>query len=141
MSSLASNASSKVNTNKQLIDDMIRMATSMTKSGTSSIGQVHSPISRQSEQKAFSRSSPVNRVSMSEQSFSNSSLSIASDKKYVRKVSLGNGDSYEGEISNKMFNGKGTYNYRNGDKYVGDFEDNIKSGRGKLFICIKKIMN
>jgi tetratricopeptide (TPR) repeat protein len=45
-----------------------------------------------------------------------------------------NGDKYEGEFTNRKFNGKGTYTYANGDKYVGEFVDGKFTGRG-TFTC------
>ena len=49
----------------------------------------------------------------------------------IKLVSMGNGDSYEGEIVKNKFNGQGTYFYKNGDRYTGDFVDNNKHGKGK----------
>jgi hypothetical protein len=45
-----------------------------------------------------------------------------------------NGDKYEGEITNRKFNGKGIYTYANGDKYVGEFVDGKFTSRG-TFTC------
>jgi hypothetical protein len=45
-----------------------------------------------------------------------------------------NGDKYEGEFTNRKFNGKGTYTYANGDQYEGEFVDGKFAGRG-TFIC------
>jgi hypothetical protein len=48
--------------------------------------------------------------------------------------SYSNGDKYEGEFTNREFNGKGTYTFANGDKYVGEFVDGKFTGRG-TFTC------
>jgi tetratricopeptide (TPR) repeat protein len=45
-----------------------------------------------------------------------------------------NGDKYEGEFTNRNFNGKGTYTYANGDKYVGEFVDGKFTSKG-TFTC------
>ena len=45
-----------------------------------------------------------------------------------------NGDKYEGEFTNRKFNGKGTYTYANGDKYEGEFVDGKFTGKG-TFTC------
>jgi tetratricopeptide (TPR) repeat protein len=45
-----------------------------------------------------------------------------------------NGDKYEGEFTNRQFNGKGTYTYANGDKYEGEFVDGKFTGKG-TFTC------
>ncbi|MDI6764759.1 MAG: tetratricopeptide repeat protein [Thermodesulfobacteriota bacterium] len=45
-----------------------------------------------------------------------------------------NGDKYEGEFTNRKFNGKGTYTYANGDKYVGEFVDGKFTSKG-TFTC------
>lgn len=48
----------------------------------------------------------------------------------VKKVTMGNGDTYEGDIVKNRFNGHGTYFYKNGDQYIGDFVDNVQQGKG-----------
>lgn len=45
-----------------------------------------------------------------------------------------NGDKYDGEFTNRQFNGKGTYTYANGDKYVGEFVDGKFTSKG-TFTC------
>jgi hypothetical protein len=45
-----------------------------------------------------------------------------------------NGDKYEGEFTNRKFNGRGTYTYENGDKYEGEFVDGKFTGKG-TFTC------
>jgi hypothetical protein len=45
-----------------------------------------------------------------------------------------NGDKYEGEFTNRQFNGKGTYTYANGDKYEGEFVNGKFTSKG-TFTC------
>jgi hypothetical protein len=45
-----------------------------------------------------------------------------------------NGDKYEGDFTNRQFNGKGTYTYANGDKYIGEFVDGKFTSKG-TFTC------
>jgi len=45
-----------------------------------------------------------------------------------------NGDKYEGEFTNRKFNGKGTYTYANGDKYIGEFVEGKFTSKG-TFTC------
>ena len=41
-----------------------------------------------------------------------------------------NGDRYEGEFLDNFFHGKGTQTYASGDIYTGDFVRNVKTGQG-----------
>lgn len=41
-----------------------------------------------------------------------------------------NGDRYEGGFADNRFNGNGTLTYVSGDSYVGEFRDGVKSGHG-----------
>ena len=41
-----------------------------------------------------------------------------------------NGDRYEGEFADNFFHGKGTQTYVSGDVYTGDFQRSVKTGRG-----------
>lgn len=50
----------------------------------------------------------------------------------VSVVTFPNGDRYEGEFKDGLFNGWGLYFYRNGDRYEGEFRDDMKNGRGTL---------
>jgi tetratricopeptide (TPR) repeat protein len=60
------------------------------------------------------------------------SLLIPSAYKGVRNYE--NGDKYEGQFTNRKFNGKGTYTYANGDKYEGEFVDGKFTSKG-TFTC------
>ena len=51
--------------------------------------------------------------------------------KYAR-IFFPNGDCYEGEIMNSIFNGKGKLISQNKDEYIGEFVDGEKNGEGKL---------
>lgn len=73
---------------------------------------------------------------------------IGTEIRRVLKVVLGlwtlgvynyaNGDKYEGEVKEKVKNGKGkskfnrigVLSYANGDIYSGDWKDNLKNGEG-----------
>ena len=46
------------------------------------------------------------------------------------RIFLSNGDIYEGEINNSVFNGKGKLNFFNGEIYEGDFFEGEMSGNG-----------
>lgn len=48
----------------------------------------------------------------------------------IRVMDLPNGDRYEGEFRNGLFNGRGVYTCRNGDRYEGEFLDDLKHGKG-----------
>jgi len=50
----------------------------------------------------------------------------------VAVMTFPNGDRYEGEFEDGLFNGEGTYYYANGDRYDGEFRDDMKHGRGIL---------
>jgi|GEM_PF-1538908 len=50
----------------------------------------------------------------------------------ISVVTLPNGDRYEGQFKEGLFNGWGVYYYHNGDKYEGEFKDDMKHGRGTL---------
>lgn len=41
-----------------------------------------------------------------------------------------NGDRYEGEFADNFFHGKGTQTYVSGDVYTGDFRRSVKTGQG-----------
>ena len=51
--------------------------------------------------------------------------------KYAR-IFFPNGDYYEGEILNSVYNGKGKIIYQNGDEYTGQFVEGEKNGEGKI---------
>jgi hypothetical protein len=48
----------------------------------------------------------------------------------IRVMDLPNGDRYEGEFRNGLFNGWGVYTYRSGDRYEGEFAEDLKHGKG-----------
>ena len=48
----------------------------------------------------------------------------------ISVVTFPNGDRYEGEFSDGLFNGWGVYYYHNGDRYEGGFRNDMKDGRG-----------
>lgn len=49
------------------------------------------------------------------------------------KVTLSNGDRYEGEVIGVVRSGRGVYMFANGDRYEGEFADNLFHGRGAKF--------
>lgn len=49
------------------------------------------------------------------------------------KVTLSNGDRYEGEVIGVVRSGKGVYIFANGDRYEGEFADNLFHGKGAKF--------
>lgn len=49
------------------------------------------------------------------------------------KVTLSNGDRYEGEVIGVVRSGKGVYTFANGDRYEGEFADNLFHGKGAKF--------
>ena len=51
-------------------------------------------------------------------------------QKTSTKVTLPNGDRYEGEVIGIMRTGMGTYIFANGDRYEGEFADNFFHGKG-----------
>jgi len=50
----------------------------------------------------------------------------------ISVVAFPNGDRYEGELSNGLMHGWGTYHSKSGDHYEGEFENDLKNGRGML---------
>jgi len=48
------------------------------------------------------------------------------------KMTLKNGDLYEGDVVNGQRTGKGKYVSKNGSVYVGDFVNGVRTGKGKL---------
>lgn len=62
-----------------------------------------------------------------------SSLAATSSvRREVRTVVLANGDRYEGQVLDGLFDGWGVYVGRNGDRYEGEFRRDVKHGRGRL---------
>ncbi len=49
------------------------------------------------------------------------------------KVTLSNGDRYDGEVIGVVRSGKGVYTFANGDRYEGEFVDNLFHGKGAKF--------
>jgi hypothetical protein len=47
-------------------------------------------------------------------------------------IHFSDGSSYEGDMKNGLFCGKGMFLYANGDYYEGDFENHLYHGEGKL---------
>lgn len=56
--------------------------------------------------------------------------SVVPPGKTKLKVSMPNGDSYEGEMIGNVRHGVGTYTFASGDRYEGDFVDNTIHGKG-----------
>jgi hypothetical protein len=50
----------------------------------------------------------------------------------ITVVPFPNGDRYEGETRDGLFNGRGVYSFANGDRYEGEFRDDMKEGKGML---------
>lgn len=50
----------------------------------------------------------------------------------VAVVSFSNGDRYEGQFRDGLFDGWGVYHYANGDRYEGEFANDMKVGRGTM---------
>ncbi len=48
----------------------------------------------------------------------------------IGTYTFANGDKYEGELLDNFFHGKGTQTYVNGDVYTGDFQRSAKTGQG-----------
>ena len=44
-----------------------------------------------------------------------------------------NGDIYEGEFKNNMYDGIGVYYFKNGDRYKGEFKDGMCNGIGTYY--------
>jgi hypothetical protein len=53
-----------------------------------------------------------------------------SSKKIVGVQYYPNGEKYDGEWDNNMYNGEGTFVYTDGSKYEGQWRDNKKEGPG-----------
>ena len=49
-----------------------------------------------------------------------------------KKITLANGDIYEGEFFNDLFHGKGKYTSDEGAVYEGDFVNDLPHGKGKF---------
>ena len=81
------------------------------------------------------------RASTTSEASSTSFRSGEVTKKSVSQVVLENGDMFEGEVQDDMFNGQGRYYYNNGDKYIGDFVDNTKEGKGVLMFSDNDLYN
>jgi len=47
-------------------------------------------------------------------------------------VAFPNGDRYEGEFRNGLFDGWGVYSYHNGDRYEGEFKNDLRHGTGSM---------
>jgi len=48
----------------------------------------------------------------------------------IAVVTFPNGDRYEGQFKDGLFDGWGVYTYRDGDRFEGEFKDDMKNGRG-----------
>ena len=57
-------------------------------------------------------------------------VAVLTPQKTTTKVTLPNGDRYEGEAIGIMRTGVGTYTFANGDRYEGEFADNFFHGKG-----------
>ncbi|MDI6774510.1 MAG: hypothetical protein QME60_03825 [Verrucomicrobiota bacterium] len=76
---------------------------------------------------------PTNETDEAEEGWSGDGLNVVGKPKgEISMVSFPNGDRYEGEFKNGMFNGWGAYWYANGDKYEGDFLDDMRNGTGVM---------
>ena len=53
------------------------------------------------------------------------------DRPGTTRVTLSNGDRYEGDVLGVTRTGRGTYVFANGDKYEGEFLDNAFHGKGR----------
>lgn len=49
---------------------------------------------------------------------------------HLSVVVFPNGDRYEGQFKDGLFNGWGIYQYAEGDRYEGEFRNDLKEGRG-----------
>ena len=54
-----------------------------------------------------------------------------SKKRYYGKMTYANGDIYEGEWKDDLFDGHGKYTWVNGEVYEGQWKDGVKNGLGK----------
>jgi len=65
-------------------------------------------------------------------SFTNPMNSI--NKANTKTINLENGDRYEGEVKNGIFEGYGKYYYtRNKHEYHGEFKNGKPDGKGELY--------
>ncbi|KXT78263.1 hypothetical protein [Streptococcus sp. DD13] len=48
------------------------------------------------------------------------------------KLTFENGDVYEGQFSNGLFNGQGTFTSKTGWSYKGEFKNGVAEGQGTL---------
>ena len=47
-------------------------------------------------------------------------------------VEYGDGSTYDGELKDDKFHGKGTYTYPEGSKYEGEWKNHARHGQGKI---------
>ena len=48
------------------------------------------------------------------------------------KLTYSNGDLYEGQFANNLYEGFGIYYFRNNDRYEGNWSKGCREGKGKL---------
>ena len=56
-------------------------------------------------------------------------------KRYYGKMTYANGNIYEGEWIDGLFDGHGKYTWANGDVYEGEYKDDKRNGHGKWHLC------
>jgi hypothetical protein len=56
----------------------------------------------------------------------------SSESDEIHVLHLPNGDVYEGELKDGLYNGQGTMTYANGDVYEGEWKNGERNGHGKM---------